>query len=53
MRMMSNLGMRINNSEDGSRLDVRARSVKFVVEEFRAGIIQHEEAFSFGTVVVP
>ena len=23
------------------------------VEEFRAGIIQHEEAFSFGTVVVP
>ena len=28
-------------------------NVKFVVEEFRAGIIQHEEAFSFGTVVVP
>lgn len=24
--------------------------VKFVVEEFRAGIIQHEEAFSFGLV---
>jgi hypothetical protein len=27
--------------------------VKFVVEEFRAGIIQHEEAFSFGLVMVP
>jgi hypothetical protein len=27
--------------------------VKFVVEEFRAGIMQHGEAFSFGMVVVP
>jgi len=27
--------------------------VKFVVEEFRAGIIQHEEAFSFGLVITP
>ena len=27
--------------------------VEFVVEEFRAGIIQHEEAFSFGLVLVP
>jgi hypothetical protein len=27
--------------------------VKFVVQEFRAGIMQHGEAFSFGMVVVP
>jgi hypothetical protein len=28
-------------------------NVNFIVEEFRAGIIQHQEAFSFKTVVVP
>lgn len=27
--------------------------VMFVAEEFRAGIIQHEEAFSFGMIIVP
>ena len=27
--------------------------VKFVVQEFRAGIMQHGEAFPFGMVVVP